>query len=60
MQFYMWATIDKDGTIKKWYNSEPIRSADGTWFSSNEFPELEHNKSIYQLELEGYIIYGED
>lgn len=60
MQFYMWATIDKDGTIKKWYNSEPIRSVDGTWFSPDEFPELEHEKSIYQLELEGYIIYGED
>lgn len=60
MQFYMWATIDKDGTIKKWYNSEPIRSTDGTWFSPNEFPELEHEKSIYQLELEGYKIYGED
>ena len=54
----MWATIDKDGTIKKWYNSEPIISADGTWFSRNEFPELEHNKSIHQLELEGYEIYG--
>ena len=56
----MWATIDKDGTIKKWYNSEPIISADGTWFSRNEFPELEHNKSIHQLELEGYEIYGND
>jgi hypothetical protein len=56
----MWATIDKDGTIKKWYNSEPIRSADGTWFSSDEFPDLELEKSIYQLELDGYIIYGED
>lgn len=56
----MWATIDKDGTIKKWYNSEPIRSSDGTWFSCDEFPDLELEKTIYQLELDGYIIYGED
>lgn len=56
----MWATVDKDGTIKKWYNSEPIKSIDGVWFSSDEFPDVEQIKTIYQLQLEGYEIYDEE
>lgn len=56
----MYATIDKDGIIKKWYNSKPILSKDGIWFSPTEFPEIEQEKSIYQLEIEGYEIFGED